>query len=624
MKSFSRCQWVLAIALGVSSAAVAADSAGEAVYKEHCALCHAAPGDTRIPAASTLRSMSPENIGRTLESGLMREVGSSLTAAQRRSVAEFLAGRSFGQRPAAPNVGLCADPNAPKAPLSLSGPSWNGWSADLSNSRFQPAGASGLPAANVPRLKLKWAFAFPDTFIANGQPSIVGGRIFVASANRKVYSLDARTGCQYWSFESEAPVRTAISIAQVGPAQLPGQSRQIAFFGDQRANAYAVDATNGELLWKIRADDHPRAKIVGAPAYYGGRLYVPVTAGEEGPATDDKYECCSGRGALEALDAATGKLIWKTYTISEQPRVVGKNSAGTPMWGPSGASIWSAPTIDAENGVIYAGTGDNFSPPATKNSDAILAFDMATGKILWSRQITEADMFNNACIALAKTSCPETPGPDFDIAASPILARLPNGKRMILVSQKSGIAYGLDPDKAGEILWQTRVGRGGFVGGIQFGSAFDGKNLYAAVSDMSFLTATIEPRRKMQLDPKVGGGLYAIDAQMGKRVWASPAPPCDDRPNCSPAQSAAVTAIPGVVFSGSVDGHLRGYSATDGKIIWEFDTFREFSTVNGMKARGGSMNGPGPVIAAGMLFVDSGYGSGLEGNVLLAFSVDGK
>jgi polyvinyl alcohol dehydrogenase (cytochrome) len=602
------------IGLSMTLLAAGADSAGQTVYKQRCAQCHQVPADSRIPAAYLLKSMSPENILRTLETGLMRDVGSRLTADERRAVAEELAGRSLGQKPTRPDVGRCADA---KATFAVAGAGWDGWSADLANTRFQPAAAAGLAAADVPRLKLKWAFAFPDTFIANGQPSIVGGRIFVASANRNVYSLDARSGCQYWSFEAQAPVRTAISVATPS-----GSRRSIAFFGDQRANAYAVDATNGELLWKVHVDDHPRVKIVGAPAYYDGRLYVPVTAGEEGPATDAKYECCSARGALVALDVTNGQQIWKTYTIDEKPHIVSKNSAGTPMWGPSGASIWSAPTVDAEHGVIYAATGDNFSPPATRNSDAILAFDMKTGKILWSKQLTEDDVFNNACIGLSKISCPEKPGPDFDIASSPILAKLATGKRALLVGQKSGVAHALDPDNNGEILWQTRVGRGGVVGGIQFGSAFDGRNMYVAVSDMAFTTPTLEYGRMHQVDPKVGGGLYAIDAQNGKRVWATAPPPCDKRPNCSPAQSAAVTAIPGVAFSGSADGHLRAYSAIDGKIVWDFDTFREFDTVNGMKAHGGSMNGPGPTVANGMVYVDSGYGTGIEGNVLLAFSVE--
>jgi len=294
------------------------------------------------------------------------------------------------------------------------------------------------------------------------------------------------------------------------------------------------------------------------------------------------------------------------------------------MWGPSGASIWSAPTLDVERKVIYAGTGDNFSDPASNMSDAVVAFDMQTGKIVWYKQLTAADVYNMACAdGPSKASCPEKAGPDVDIGASPILVKLANGKRVLLVSQKSGVAHALDPDKNGEILWQTRVGRGGALGGIQWGSASDGKNMYVALSDIAFLQAEFATGKKLVADPKVGGGLFALDVATGQKVWSAAPPSCGDRPNCSPAQSAAISAIAGVVFSGSVDGHLRGYSTSDGKVIWDFDTTREFTTVNGVSVKGGSMDGPGPTIAGGMVFVGSGYGAwgGLPGNVLLAFSV---
>ncbi len=566
-----------------------------------------------------MRQMSPENIVRSLESGLMKEQGALLNAAQKRLVAEFLTGRSIGTAPPQAKTLLCAEASV----FSPAGPNWNGWGADLRNTRFQTADQAGLDAAQVSRLKLKWAFAFPNTFVAYGQPTIVGGRIFVPSANRNVYSIDARSGCQYWSIETQAPVRTAISVAT-----LRGEpTRHVAFFGDQRANAYAVDASSGELLWKTRVDEHSHAKIVGAPQYYEGRLYVPVTAAEEGSAMNPKYECCSARGALVALDARSGKQIWKTYTIAEEPRPVRKNSAGAQMWGPSGASIWSAPTIDAERRVIYAATGDNFSDPATKTSDAVLAFDLETGKMLWSKQLTEADVYNMACEpGLPKASCPENRGPDVDIGASPILVKLANGKRVLLVSQKSGVAHGLDPDKNGEIIWQTRVGHGGALGGIQWGSASDGKNMYVALSDIGFLKAEFSAGVKLVVDPKAGGGLFALDVASGKKVWTAPPSDCGGRPQCSPAQSAAISVIPGVVFSGSVDGHIRGYSTREGTVLWDFDTAREFTTVNGVTARGGSMDGPGPTVAGGMLYLSSGYGAwgGLPGNVLLAFSPDGK
>lgn len=577
---------------------------GAAVYRQRCAMCHDRSAETRAPAASALRRMSSQSIVRALESGLMKDQGAQLTADEKSSVADFLATKDVSANQAK----MCA-----ASAFSMSGPQWNGWGADLSNSRYQPA---GLTAADVPKLKLKWAFAFPGTFVSNGPPVVIGGRVFVPSANRTIYSLDANTGCQYWTFQAEAPVRTAITIAASG-------QKYLAFFGDQRGNAYALDASSGELLWKTHIDDQPRARIVGAPVFYQGRLYVPLTDGEEGPSMSPAYECCSGRGALVALDASTGKPIWKTYTIAEEAHVTGKNPAGAKTWGPSGASIWSAPTIDADKGLIYAGTGDNFSDPATKTSDAVLAFDMKDGHIVWSKQLTEDDVFNMGCIEGLKHGCRpgEKIGPDFDIGASPILVKLATGKRVLLVSQKSAFIHALDPDNNGEILWRAQLGHGTALGGIQWGSATDGKNMYAALSDIGFLYVGTPPKRI--LDPKAGGGLFAFDIATGKKTWEAKPPACGDRLNCSPAQSAAISAIPGAVFSGAADGHIRAYAAADGKIIWDFDTTQEVTTTNGTTAKGGSMDGPGPVIAGDLLLVPSGYAAwgGLPGNILLAFSI---
>jgi len=604
---------MLKFAILLSAVAFAADPEGGAIYKQRCSMCHDLSAETRAPAPAALKQMSPENIVVALESGVMKEQGASLSAAERRGVAEFLTGKVIGQTKQAANA-VCTDT---KAAFSPSGENWNGWSPDLANTRFQP---TGLRGDQVPRLKLKWAFGFPGTFTANGQPSVIGGRIFVPSANRKIYALDAHTGCEYWSFEAVAPVRTAIAVATVSGEK----TRHIAFFGDQRGNAYAVDASDGELLWREHVEEHPRAKIVGALRYFEGRVFVPITDGEEGPAMDPKYECCSGRGGLVALDARTGKQIWKTYTITETPKIVGKTSAGANIWGPSGASIWSAPTIDEEKKIIYVGTGDNFSDPATKTSDAVIAFDMQTGRMLWSKQLTELDVFNMACIGPNKASCPEKAGPDVDLGDSPMLVKLAGGKRVLLAGQKSGVMHALDPDKNGEILWQTRIGKGSALGGIQWGPATDGKNVYAALSDIAFTREGFGTGQRPIVDPKAGGGLFALKIETGEKVWAAAPPDCGDRPNCSPAQSAAVTVIPGVVFSGSVDGHLRGYSTRDGKVIWDFDTARDFPTVNGVAAKGGSMDGPGPTVAGGMLYVCSGYGAwgGMQGNVLLAFAVE--
>jgi polyvinyl alcohol dehydrogenase (cytochrome) len=597
----------------------AAQRDGATIYQSQCATCHENSAQTRAPGPSILHAILPENIVMALGTGLMKEQGASLTADERRAVAEFLAGKKIGELASQPPANTCADT---KAAFSPSDSDWNGWGTDLVNSRFQPADRAGLTAAQVPKLKLKWAFAFPNTLVANGQSTVVGGRIFVTSANRTIYSLDARSGCQYWTFTPDAPSRTAITVAA-----LPGAAkRYAAFLGDGRGNAYAIDAFTGELIWKVHLDAHPQERVVGAPVYYDGRLYVPMVAAEEGPAMNPKYQCCSARGGLVALDAATGNQIWKTYTIAEEAKPRGTNSAGTQLWGPSGASIWSAPTIDAKRRIIYAGTGDNFSDPATDTSDAIVAFDMDSGKILWHQQFTPNDVYNMACNGPNNASCPPKVGPDADIGSSPILVTLPNGKRVLLVGQKSGVAHGIDPDANGKILWETRVGHGDHLGGIQWGSASDGRNMYVAVSDVHLFVEIGSPGTKALIDPKVGGGLFALDAATGKQVWAAAPPSCGDRLKCSPAQSAAVSAIPGVVFSGSVDGHLRGYSTKDGTVIWDFDTTQEFKTVNSVTVSGGSMDGPGPTISGGMMFVSSGYGGwgGTPGNVLLAFSVDGN
>jgi polyvinyl alcohol dehydrogenase (cytochrome) len=276
---------------------------------------------------------------------------------------------------------------------------------------------------------------------------------------------------------------------------------------------------------------------------------------------------------------------------------------------------------------LYVATGDNYSDPPTKTSDAVLAMDLKTGKLLWSAQLTSNDAYNSACSMPTPGNCPATHGSDSDFGQPPILLSLGGGKRALVIAQKSGMAYGLDPDAQGKLLWQTRVGKGGLLGGSQWGSASDGARVYVAISDLA-MSVVMDPKStkgyRLVLDPKKGGGLYALDPRTGKVAWSAPAVPCDpSRTGCSPAQSAAVTAIPGVVFSGSVDGHLRAYSASSGTVLWDTDTARNFSAVNHKLASGGSMDVAGPAVVNGMIFVNSGYGQwgGMPGNVLLAFSV---
>jgi len=614
--------------LFVSTAAAQDQSAtnndGESLYRQHCATCHDS-GLSRAPNRTAMAHMSPENIRLALTTGAMSKPAAGLSPAQLDSLIRFLADQSTAQpQPVAANA--CP---ADAAPFADSQPHWNGWGADPSQPRFQSAEMAQLRADQVPKLKLKWAFGFPGVAAANAQSAVVGGRLFVGSAARKVYSLGAADGCFYWEFQADFPVRTAITVAWAGKGWA-------VFFGDQHANAYAVDALTGKLLWKTHLEDHPAAVITGAPTLAGGKLYVPVSSAEEVFGADPNYECCKFRGSVSALDAATGKLLWKSYTIPEDPRPVRKNKQGVQLWGPSGAAVWSSPTVDLKNHIVYVTTGDSYSDPPAFTSDSFLAFDAETGKLVWSRQMTAGDAYTVDCggPASTHTNCPDANGPDFDFGSSPILVNLPNSHRALIAGQKSGMVHAIDPDRHGEVLWQRRVGRGGSLGGVQWGSAVDAKNVYVAVSDVHVQPApegTPGAQKSVfgvpfQLDPKAGGGLFALKLETGEIVWQTPHPGCGDKPGCSPAQSAAVTAIPGVVFSGGLDGHMRAYSAEDGRILWDVDTEREYPTVNGVKASGGSLDGPGAVIVGGILYVNSGYAAfgGAPGNVLLAFSVDGK
>ncbi len=495
-------------------------------------------------------------------------------------------------------------------------PEWSSWGANLENWRFQPAKAAQLTVAAIPALKLKWAFGIPNVKIVRSQPAVYRGSLLVGANDGTVYSLKIAEGCTFWATKVGSPIRSGITVSRVG-------NIEAVFFGDAGGNVYALDFATGKLLWAKRADDHPNATITGTPSFYDGRLYVPVSSGEEGARRRAEYECCTFRGSVVALDASTGKKIWQGYMATGAPVAVGKTKDGHNIFAPSGMAIWSAPTIDLVKRRIYVGTGDNYSEPDTKTSDAVVALDMDTGKILWSVQFDKDDVYKIDCGDPPRDGCSPPTNPEFDLGASPILVRvapddhnLPKRRvvPVLILGQKSGLVYAVDPDSEGKLLWHARAGVGGLLGGVQWGPATDDTNVYVAVSDLAF-----EGRAP---DPTKGGGISAYRLSDGKLLWRTPPPGCGDRRPCSPAQSQAVTAIPGAVFSGSIDGHLRAYATQDGKIIWDFDTARDFDTVNKVAAHGGSLDVGGPIVAGGMLFVVSGYpGFGaMPGNVLLAFA----
>ena len=573
-----------------------------------CMTCHGiGSSDGRASTRETLMKLSPEAVYVALTTGAMVTQANELSDEEKRAMAAFLGGRPLGSTEAGDAKFMsnhCASNPSLGDPTASAG--WNGWGNGVGNSRFQPANSAGISADQVPRLKLKWAFGIPMGLQNYGQPTVVSGRVFVASDIGYIYSLDAASGCVYWSYQAQTGVRTAIVV---GPVKGQGSARYAAYFGDGRANVYAVNAETGDLLWKVQADDQISAHITAAPTLYSEKLYVPISGGEEALSIDLRYPCCRFRGAVVALDANTGKQIWKSYVISEPAKPTRKNSAGTQLYGPAGAAIWGSPTVDAKRHAIYVGTGDAYTEPAAKTTDSIIAYDMDSGKLLWTFQDTKNDAWMLGCGPTnMPETCPKDMGPDWDYAASPILRDLPNGRQVVVVAAKSGVVYGLDPEKKGSPLWRTALAekKPGAAGLIVFGGSADERAAYYGLN--------------------LVGGMVALDLGTGERKWFTPLSP-EETPGepHRPGQSAATTAIPGVVFSGAWDGRLRAFSAEDGHMVWEFNTVQRYPTVNSVAARGGSMGAPGPTVAGGMLFVGTGYigvMGGMPGNALLAFAVE--
>lgn len=611
---------------------------GAALYQERCAACHDSATD-RTPTREVLSKNPASFILASMRTGAMAPMAEGLSPAEMSAIARHVS-KVPDEAAAIRDVdvkaiwgdGVEGTPldaprcKSPPPPVDLNArDQWNGWSIAKTNDRFQPN--PGLAARDVPRLKLKWAFQYPGA--KNGQATVIGDRLFTTSMSGAVYALNARTGCVYWRHAAAAATRSSVTVAA-----LPAGSgaRTALFFSDWTKAAVALDADTGKQLWKTVIDDQPGLQMTGAPTYWDGKLYVPISSGNEAFAQSPNWECCKFRGALVALDGRTGKILWKRYTTEEVPAPFKKNKLGKDMWGPSGGAIWVAPTIDARRRLVYVGTSNSYTEKTYDNADSVMALDADTGAVRWARQLTPNDNYIDGCYRPADqrpANCPSPLGPDFSIGAATILHDLPGGGQLLLVGQKSGMIYALDPAREGAIVWERKLSEGSALGGIEFGTAADATRVYAGVSDI----AVTDPGRGKP-------GLWALDAATGAVVWNQPT---DPKPECRwknwwchGAISQAISVIPGVVFAGSYDGHFRAYDAASGRILWDVDTGSEpVRALNGKMVYGGVMDGGGPTIAGGMVYVHAGYAGrsgatggrdmrNADGNVLMAFSIDGK
>jgi polyvinyl alcohol dehydrogenase (cytochrome) len=597
----------LSAALAVAQDPEAAPD-GAALYAQHCASCHSM-GVSKAPQLALMQIMSPNSIVRAMQQGVMQVQASALSAAEQIALAEFVTGQTLAtaaqrREPKACSAGLAA--------FDFSAlPDAEGWGVALGNQRFFPG--AGLAPDDFARLELKWVFAFPEAQRARSQPATAGGSLFVGSQDGTVYALEQTTGCVRWTFAAGAEVRTGIVVDSWNPAQ---PAEPLLYFGDLLGNVYAVNAVTGALVWRDRPDEHPSLTITAAPARHGDKLYVSLSSLEVTAAADPGYACCTFRGGVAVYDARSGRLERVSRTIAEEPKVVGQNAVGTDEIAPSGSPVWNTPAIDAARGVLYVGTGENYSSPANHTSDAILALSLADGSIVWSQQMTAGDAWNMGCETEDRINCPGEDGPDYDFGAATILVRTAAGRELLLAGQKSGEVFALDPDANGAIVWRRQLGRGGIQGGVHFGMAVEGDVLYVPMSDFE-----AGPRWPGKPYP----GMYAVDIPTGEVLWFTPTEDrCAGRDYCQPGLSAAASAVPGAVVAGAMDGVLRAYDRTTGAVIWEHDSVREYATTDGGQARGGSFGGgAGPVFKDGMLFVNSGYGIyfHMPGNVLLAFGL---
>jgi polyvinyl alcohol dehydrogenase (cytochrome) len=582
---------------------------GKTLYIEHCAGCHEAQV-YKAPHTTWLELMSPQVLYRSITEGIMQSQAAHLSDNERQHIVEYITQMRLGDPNIGPEVAWCEGPATAFTELDES--RLTGWGHDTR--RYIPAEVAGFNRSQITDLELKWSFGFPASTRARSQPTIAMGAVFVGSQDGTVYAFDLETGCVRWTFAARAEVRTGITLGKRGSDGAP-----TAYFGDIIANLYAVDANTGALIWQTSPDEHHSATLTGTPAYANGNLYVPVSSLEVVTAANPDYACCTFRGHVIAVNGNDGSVLWDSYAIPNPPSAVGTTSAGTDMLGPSGAPVWTSPTVDVEKNLLIFGTGENYSSPADTNSDAVIAVALDSGERLWSRQTFPGDAWNVACMMADNPNCPEEDGPDYDQASSPLLVEIGAGKTVVVAGQKDGRVFALDWETGQTKLWEIKLGRGSIQGGVHFGMASDGTTVYVPINDMN------DTRNGEWLDPEQARpGVSAVNAATGEILWQHVQENVcgEGRPFCDPGVSAAITATDGAVVAGHLDGVIRIYDGASGDIVWSYDTTIPVTGTNGVIAKGGGMSGSGPALGAGHMVINSGYGlyNHEAGNALLVFA----
>jgi polyvinyl alcohol dehydrogenase (cytochrome) len=505
---------------------------------------------------------------------------------------------------------MCAADN--RAVILEQAPSFTYTQSDGNNSRHLDAAQAGLTTADLSNLELAWAVAFPETSGMRAAPVIIGSTIFYSATDSgRVFAFDINSGCAKWVYESGTRLRSSLAYDEVDGMGLLA-------FSDGNGMIHAVNAENGEQHWVESGQaSNNQGMLTGSPVIHEDKIIVPVSGSGVITAANPNFECCENHGAVVALDVRTGDKLWEYHTMPAAEYTGQVSSSGVKQRGPSGAPIWTTPTIDVARNQVVVTTGENTSHPTTNTSDAIIALDLETGEANWVFQALENDMWNFACSARGPNCIilDDTNSVDFDFGGPAILVET-DERELLIAGQKSGDLWALDPETGG-LVWNQRVGEGTALGGNHWGIATDSERAFMTINDPGGMNGNSRP------------GLYSYFVGTGEPSWFYEVQPeCNDERSdrlrrCEGLYgfSATPLSVDGAVITGGLDGRLFVFNSDTGEILFQYDTVTDYETVNGVEGYGGSIDSHSIAAGSGMVFIGSGYGQfqQVAGNVLLAF-----